>query len=463
MPEIGKNWEGQLVERRFLLRQYLGGTTSSAVFLTESGPNREKAAIKLIPASLVDPAQQLARWEAASRLSHPNILRLHEFGTCHLGDTALLFVVMDYADEALSQILPERPLAPTEVLAMLPPVLEALQFLHRHGFVHGRIRPSNILAAGDRLQLSSDGIVPVGERKNPPARPDAHDAPETLQGALTAAADVWSIGATVVEALTQKTPVVPDAEQGDPDVPPTLPAPFLMIARNCLRRDPGRRSTITAITDRLQPANATQPRPVPRPAKPVVAKAPSAHATSAKAAPSKSYLLPVIVITLLLVAGVAGLRYLLRPSVAQPSAPSTASTEKPPVAAPAPPPSPKPSAATPSSASSPVRARRSAGVTAQGAVLNQVLPDVPQSAVHTITGHFRITVKITADATGKVTDATLESSGPSQYFARKCVEAARSWTFTPPQVRDQSAPSEWLIHFAFSHSGIEPSATQTAP
>jgi len=461
MPEIGKNWEGQLVERRFLLRQYLGGTASSAVFLTERGPDREKAAIKLIPASLVDPAQQLARWEAASRLSHPNLLRLHETGTCQLGDTALLFVVMDYADETLSQILPERPLAPTEVLAMLPPVLEGLQFLHRHGFVHGRIQPSNILAAGDRLQLSSDGIVPVGERKNPPTKPGAYDAPETLQGGLTAAADVWSIGATVVEALTQKTPVVPDTEQGEPDVPPTLPAPFLMIARNCLRRDPARRSTITAITDRLPPAHATRPQPAPQPAaKAAAAKVPSTSAASAKAAPSKSYLLPVIVITLLLVAGVAGLRYLLRPSAAQPSVPSTASSEKPPVAAPAPLPSPKPSAATPSS---PARPRRSAGVIAQGAVLNQVLPDVPASAVHTISGHFRVAVKVTADATGKVTDATLETAGPSQYFARKCVEAARSWTFTPPQVRDQSAASEWVIHFAFSHSGIEPSATQTAP
>jgi TonB family protein len=241
--------------------------------------------------------------------------------------------------------------------------------------------------------------------------------------------------------------------------------PFLMIARNCLRRDPGRRSTITAITDRLQPANATRPQPSARPAKPVVAKAPSAHVTSAQAAPSKSYLLPVIVITLLLVAGVAGLRYVLRPSAVQPAAPSTASSEKPPVAAPAPAPqpSPKPSAATPSGPASPARSRRSAGVTAQGAVLNQVLPDVPPSAVLTITGHFRITVKVTVDATGKVTDATLETAGPSQYFARKCVEAARSWTFTPPQVRDQSAPSEWVIHFAFSHSGIEPSATQTAP
>jgi TonB family protein len=195
----------------------------------------------------------------------------------------------------------------------------------------------------------------------------------------------------------------------------------------------------------------------------VVAKAPSAHVTSAQAAPSKSYLLPVIVITLLLVAGVAGLRYLLSPSPVQPSAPSTVSSEKPPVAAPAPTPASKPSAATPSSPSSLSRAKRSAGGTAQGEILNQVLPDVPSSAVRTISGHFRVTVRVTADATGKVTDATLETAGPSQYFARKCVEAARSWTFTPPHVRDQTAASEWRIHFAFSHSGIEPSATQIAP
>ncbi len=451
MREIGKNWEGQLVERRFLLRQYLGGSACSAVFLTERGPNRQKAAIKLVPATLVDPTQQLARWDAASKLSHPNLLRLYETGTCQLGDSALLFVVMDFADEDLSQILPERALAPNEVSVMLPPMLEALRYLHRRGFVHGRIKPSNILAADDRLQLSSDGLVPAGEPRNPPSKPEVHHAPETLKGGVTAAADVWSLGITLVEALTQKPPVVPDAEQGDPDVPPTLPAPFLTIARNCLRCDPDRRSTITAIADRLQPAKAAE-------SKPSASSVPPSAA--AKTPATRNYLLPVLVAVVLIGALVTGLRYWLRSPAAQPTPGSTsAAAEK----APSPPPTPKPSPALPSAASAKSRAKKSAGVTSQGAVASQALPDVPQSAVHTITGRFGVTVKVAVDTFGNVTDASVESAGPSHYFARKAIEAARLWTFTPPQVQGQNAASEWRLHFSFTSRGIEASATQTAP
>lgn len=453
MPEIGENWEGQLVERRFLLRQYLGGTACSAVFLTERGPDRQKAAIKLIPSTLVDPAQQLARWDAASKLTHPNLLRLYETGTCQIAGTTALFVVMDFADEDLSQILPERALAPNEVSAMLPPMLEGLRYLHRRGFVHGRLKPSNILASGDRLQISSDALVPAGAPRNPPAKPDAHHAPETLKGVVTPAADVWSLGITLVEALTQKAPVVPPVEQGDPDVPPTLPAPFLAIARGCLRRDPDRRSTLTAISDRLQPTKAAESKPTVSRARVSDAARPSAPANR---------FVPVLVAVVLSGALVMGLRSWLRSPGARQGAASTSApavTQKSPPASPA----PKPSPATPSAGTPRIPARRSSGVTAQGSVLTQALPDVPQSAISTITGHFGVSVKVAVDEFGNVSDATLESAGPSQYFARKAVEAARLWTFTPPQVQGKDAASEWRLRFSFTSRGIDPTATQTAP
>jgi outer membrane biosynthesis protein TonB len=62
-----------------------------------------------------------------------------------------------------------------------------------------------------------------------------------------------------------------------------------------------------------------------------------------------------------------------------------------------------------------------------------------------------------------VSDATLESAGPSQYFARKAVEAARLWTFTPPQVQGKDAASEWRVRFSFTSRGIDPTATQVTP
>ncbi len=107
-----KQWEGQVVNGSFPLRQYLGGSDRSAVFLTERrGREPQKAAIKLIAVDPANTAVQLARWEYAAKLSHPHLLRLFETGSCQLDDVVVLYVVMEYAEENLAQILPQR--APT--------------------------------------------------------------------------------------------------------------------------------------------------------------------------------------------------------------------------------------------------------------------------------------------------------------------------------------------------------------
>jgi hypothetical protein len=76
MTEASKQWEGQIVEGIFPLRQYLGGSDHSAVFLTEhSAGEPQKAAIKLSPADPATADSQVSSWEFASQLSHPNIPR----------------------------------------------------------------------------------------------------------------------------------------------------------------------------------------------------------------------------------------------------------------------------------------------------------------------------------------------------------------------------------------------------
>src|ERR1700680_3122253 len=159
MSESWKQWDGQVVDARFLLRRYLGGSEHSAVFLTERGIPPQKVAIKFIQLDEPDAELQLFRWKHAATLSHPHLLRVYESGRCHLGDFDLLYVVMEYAEENLSQFLPQRPLTPAEARDVLTPTLQALAFLHGESLVHGHVRPSNILAIEDRLKLSSDGIA----------------------------------------------------------------------------------------------------------------------------------------------------------------------------------------------------------------------------------------------------------------------------------------------------------------
>jgi len=135
--DVGKNWEGRVIDGKFPLRQWLGGSEDSAVFLTErSGGGPQKAAIKLIRAEVFsagnfDEAAQLSRWADSAKLSHPHLIRLFESGRGQIGASNFLYVVMEYAEENLAQILPQRPLSPEEVKEMLPPTAETLAFLHQ--------------------------------------------------------------------------------------------------------------------------------------------------------------------------------------------------------------------------------------------------------------------------------------------------------------------------------------------
>jgi serine/threonine protein kinase len=230
MSRDWKKWEGQVVNGSFPLRQYLGGSDHSAVFLTERrGREPQRAAIKLIAVDPANTATQLARWEFAAKLSHPHLLRLFETGSCQLDSVVLLYVVMEYAEENLAQILPQRALTPEEARDLLEPALDTLAFIHGKSLVHGRLKPSNILAAQDQLKLSSDSLLRVddpagGLAKGGATYPSVYDAPEIASGKISSASDSWSLGVTLMEALTQRLPV-PEG-MAEP-VLETVPTPFI--------------------------------------------------------------------------------------------------------------------------------------------------------------------------------------------------------------------------------------------
>jgi len=279
MTRDWKQWEGQVVNGTFPLRQYLGGSEHSAVFLTERrGRDPQKAAIKLVLADPATAGVQLSRWEATAKLSHSHLLRLFESGSCQVDKLVLLYVVMEYAEDNLAQILPHRALAPEEVRDLLEPALDALTFIHGKSLIHGRLKPSNVMAAQDQLKLSSDSLFRSGDPAGRLGQPSLYDAPEIASGNILPASDTWSLGMTLMETLTQRLPAVEGMTE---PLPETVPAPFMGIAHCSLRRDPQRRCTVSDIATRLKSTTSTSQQAstvrIPRCIRQVALSAPHRH------------------------------------------------------------------------------------------------------------------------------------------------------------------------------------------
>lgn len=432
--ELWKNWESRLVDEKFPLRQWLGGSEHSAVFLTErNGTESQKLAIKLIPSEDLDEDAQLARWADAAKLSHPHLIRLFECGRSQIDETPFLYVVMEFAEEDLAQILPQRPLTPGEVTEMLPPTAEALAFLHQAGFAHTRIKPSNIMAVDNQLKISADAIRKTGERDS--ARDaTAYTAPEVATGGVSPAADVWSLGIMLLAVLTQHEP---ELRNGDLQVavPETIPAPFRDIAQRCLRVDPRQRCTAGQILSKFQVQEPPAAKPV--------------EESVSEKRPRRWIVVPIAVALLFLVA-LIGSKYIFQKPTIPPAENHPAESQTAPADVPA--------AQSPAPFAEKAKPPRKAG--ARGSVLQQVLPDVSRQAQSTITGRVKVGVRVAVDASGNVSQAKLASAVTSKYFANLALGAARRWKFNPPQVNGQAATSEWLLRFQFGRTSTQVFASE---
>jgi len=395
------------------------------VFLTELGAR--KACIKFVAAKVSDD-KQLSRWHAAAQRSHPHLIRIFDVGRCEIDGTTLLFLVMEYGEEDLSQILPQRPLTPAETRALLPPVLDALAYLHGRGFVHGHIQPSNIFAVDNQVKLSAESVAVPNTSILGGVKPNIYDAPEVTAGKMSSASDVWSLGITLVTVLSQHPPLIQRPEV-DPTVPETVPEPFRSIARDCLRRDPQQRRSVADIRIQLQPDSTLIPTASKTPA--------------GKSRFRRRVLIPLTL--LLLAAAFVGVKLFTHPENSATS-PST-TPEQQPVAS-------TPPVSSPSTKGKPEE-KLSKTTSSSTAVVRQVIPEVPKGARNTIQGRIIVKVRVTVDSSGKVKSAKLVSPGPSQYFAGLALKAAQQWEFTPSEVNDQKTSRTWILRFQFARASTQ--------
>jgi TonB family protein len=504
--------QGAIVDGKYDLRQYLGGSDRGPVFLTEFGNlRRQDAAIKLVRVRPGSAELQLSRWRLAANLSHPNLTKIFDMGRCELENSPMLYVVMEQAQENVAEIIPERALTPEEVREMLAPLLDALTYMHSKGFVHSRIRPSNIMAVGEQLKLSSDSICHLGEAEGV-NQPSVYDPPEGTRAGVFPAGDIWGLGVTLVEVLTQRLPTWNAAERKDPALPESFPETFVDIVRHCLRREPRSRWTAPDIAARLPRTPIDAPVPSPRvvEASPIRIAAeefkPTERTEPAQPAPVRQvtvepdeplpvwkYAIGAVAAGLLLITIFGLAKLVTRGPAAQ--NPAVASAEPAPIASPrktAERPKSEaskrsasahasetadPNAVTRKPATAPITAPAAPAApaaaravdsptpaeSAQGGVLHEALPEVPRSASSTITGTVRVNVKVSVDPSGNVTAAELDAPGPSRYFANLSLRAAHDWKFTPATANGSNATSTWILHFGYTNAGAKAVASQATP
>ena len=520
MSEQQHAWTGQTVAGRYLLGKYLGGTGHGKVFSTEIVHARAvQVAIKLIPEAKVKAANtQLSKWREFVGISHSNLLKILDCGKCELDGEAYLFVVLEYADEDLGDLLPERALTAEETRGMIEPVIETLAVLHGQNLVHTRLHPGNVLAMGDKIKLASDSITRKGEVPGITSPVEGFSAPEFGSVPADPATDIWSLGATIVTALSRKIPAFGE-HHGGLILPEEVKEPFARIARECLTKEPSQRPSIAKVRSllnapitsvvkevpreiikeaekvppKIEPIVApvvkvAPPPPPPVPEKKRAAVAPVSPMRPAKPAKAgteqkKSHVLPIAVIAIAAVLLFAVPKLLRQHSdAATPPATTSADTQKPASSAQT---SPSAEAAkkaeqksTPeqpslTATSQPVAAapapiaktpsKPSHDSATKGEVLDQVLPDVSEKARATIQGKVRLDVRLQVNATGTVDSAELGGPTGSKYFSEQAIKAAKRWQFSAPEVDGRSVSSQWLIHFEFTPTATNVRPTQVSP
>ncbi|MDX3656950.1 serine/threonine-protein kinase [Streptomyces sp. ID05-26A] len=218
MENVGQD---RLIAARYRLLHLLGQGSMGTVWAAHDEVLRRQVAVKgiLRPPGMPDAdAEQLRERtmreaRAVAALSHPNLVTLYDV-VQHEGDP---YVVMEIVpSRSLGEVLQEQGcLTEKQGAAVLDAIAAALASAHRAGITHRDVKPGNVLIADDgRVKLTDFGIARNVAEATMTARgitlgTPAYIAPEVAQGGdVSAAADRWSLGATMWAAMAGEPPYV---------------------------------------------------------------------------------------------------------------------------------------------------------------------------------------------------------------------------------------------------------------
>lgn len=245
---------GQVIAGRYRIESEVGRGGMGVVYSAQHLLTARPVALKLLGerAGQTD-ERALHEARSAASLCHPNVVEVLDLD---LHDGAPFLVMELLTGEALSAATPGARDA-AQLLRWMLPVLGAVAALHERGYVHGDLKPANVLLhrQGPQIvpKLIDFGLASALFDRSLVAAPvygtPRYMAPERASGAdLTVQADVWSLGMTLLECLAGGS-----AEPGSlAALRPDLPAALVLAVERALQPDLQlRHATIRALARSL--------------------------------------------------------------------------------------------------------------------------------------------------------------------------------------------------------------------
>jgi DNA-binding beta-propeller fold protein YncE len=197
----------------------------------------------------------------AARLEHPSVVPVYDSREVD-GELVVAMKLVKRGD--LRRLIDrEGPLPPHRALNLLAQVADALDAAHAAGIVHRDVKPHNVLVEGDRAYLSDFGLAKAIDESATGSASVVGTAqymsPEQWRGdSIGSAADVYSLGCVLYEALTGIAPF----QRGEEETEPELPQGVDEAIRRAVAKEPGERyGTAGALIAAARAAEGSEVRP----------------------------------------------------------------------------------------------------------------------------------------------------------------------------------------------------------
>jgi eukaryotic-like serine/threonine-protein kinase len=244
---------------RYRVEQTLGHGGMASVYLARDRELDRPVALKVLAEQYADDDAFRRRFmreaRLAARLSHANVVQVYDTGE----EDGRPFIVMEYVrGETLADVLARRRKLPaSEAAAIGRQAAHGLGHAHVAGLVHRDVKPHNLLVRDDgAVKIADFGIARAAEvsrltELGTVLGTAAYLAPEQARGEeVTPAADIYSLGAVLYEALTGRTPhqfsslteLAEKQRSGEVvpirDLEPSVPERIEALVMRCLAREP---------------------------------------------------------------------------------------------------------------------------------------------------------------------------------------------------------------------------------